>query len=128
MLSKFKNLKIGNYLTICSCLLALILAIIYPICYAKTAEMSWMLLVIIILMAICSIVAIVTNKYTISQNILFIFSLLAIILFFSSTFNYMVDAFVGIDVTNLSTQFTLILIFLVLEFIINLIANILETK
>ncbi len=128
MLSKIKNLKIGNYLTICACLLALILTIVYPICYAKTTEMSWILFVIIILMTLCSIFAIITNKYTIMQNILFILSLLSIVLFISSTFDYMVDAFVGIDVTNLSTQFILILVFVVLQFIINLIANIFETK
>lgn len=123
-----KNRVPGFYAALALIVLNIVTAFVYVLCYNSSRYMSWFAFAILLVVAVAGVALYFTDKLNYFATVSFVGSLISIGAFVLSTFNYMVDAYVGIDVTSLSAGFISCVVLLVLLFVGSFVCNLLKTE
>lgn len=125
---KWKEKGLGFYLSVGLIAANVIAAIAYAVGYASSIDWSWLVISALTASALVGIALLLTGKLKYYASISFVAILIAIGAFVMSTFNYMVDAYVGIDVTELSASFIGCTVLLIAIFVLSFVNNLIKTE
>lgn len=128
MMIKWKEKGLGFYLSVGLIAANVIAAIAYAVGYASSIDWSWLVISALTASALVGIALLLTGKLKYYASISFVAILIAIGAFVMSTFNYMVDAYVGIDVTELSASFIGCTVLLIAIFVLSFVNNLIKTE
>lgn len=124
----FKDKLPGFYLSMALILFNAIMTITYAAAYHVTMYMSWLVFGVFLFSTLVGIALLFLGKLKWYAAVSFVATLIGIGGFVLSTFNYIVDAIVGIDVTSLSGGFVGCLMLLAVLFAASFVANLLKTE
>lgn len=123
-----KNRTPGFYLSLALIALNLITAVVYVSCYNSSQYMSWLTFALLLAVTVAGIALFLTGQLRFFATVSFVGIIISIIAFVLATFNYIVDAYVGIDVTSLSGGFIGCVVLFALLLIVSFVANIFKTE
>lgn len=119
-----KGKPAGFYLALALVLLNIVTAIVYAVGYNASRYMSWLVFGVLVAVAVIGVVLFFLGKMRYFAAVSFVGGLVAVGAFVLAVFDYLVDVFVGIDVTSLSAEFIgstiLFVVLLVASFICNM--------
>lgn len=116
------------YLALALVLLNAVTAIVYVAGYHGSRYMSWLAFAVAATVAAVGIVLFFLGKMRYYAAVSFVGSLIAVGSFVLGVFDYLVDAFVGIDVTSLSAEFIGCAVLFVLTLAVSFLANMMRTE
>lgn len=128
MMIKWKEKGLGFYLSVGLIAANVIAAIAYAVGYASSIDWSWLVISALAASVLVGIALLLTGKLKYYASVSFVAILIAIGAFVMSTFNYMVDAYVGIDVTELSASFIGCTVLLIAIFVLSFVNNLIKTE
>ena len=128
MMIKWKEKGLGFYLSVGLIAANVIAAIAYAVGYASSIDWSWLVISALAASVLVGIALLLTGKLKYYASVSFVTILIAIGAFVMSTFNYMVDAYVGIDVTELSASFIGCTVLLIAIFVLSFVNNLIKTE
>lgn len=123
-----KNRTAGFYFAFALIIFNIITAIVYVASYSSSLYMSWLLFAVLLIVAAAGVALYFTGYMRYFATASFIGSLICAGAFVISTFNYMVDAYVGIDVTSLSAGFICCIILLIIQLVGSFVCNLMKTE
>lgn len=125
---KWKEKGLGFYLSVGLIAANVIAAIAYAVGYASSIDWSWLVISALAASVLVGIALLLTGKLKYYASVSFVAILIAIGAFVMSTFNYMVDSYVGIDVTELSASFIGCTVLLIAIFVLSFVNNLIKTE
>lgn len=128
MMIKWKEKGLGFYLSVGLIAANVIAAIAYAVGYASSIDWSWLVISALAASVLVGIALLLTGKLKYYASVSFVAILIAIGAFVMSTFNYMVDSYVGIDVTELSASFIGCTVLLIAIFVLSFVNNLIKTE
>lgn len=119
----FKDKTVGFYTALVLIVLSAVITIVYAVEYHASVYMSWFVFTVFLLGTAVGIVLLFLGKLKYYPTVAFLASLIGIGVFLLSTFNYIVDAYVGIDVASLSAGFVGCVTMMAIQFVLAFVSN-----
>jgi hypothetical protein len=125
---KLQDKILGYYIALGLFALELLTTIVYICCFATQSTMSWWTFAFLLVGVIAGVVLFALDKFDYYPIVAFVTTLVALLTFIVSQFNYLVDYVVAIDVTSISASFVISIILLLLTLLASIVILCMEQR